>query len=231
MDSARSHAVDLDQHVARAVDDVDPVERVARVRDVALVLLVPGVERLELEQHVAVQRRVGRAERRRLRAAGARGQRLPGRGVDGERDARVEHGPVAELRRAHGGDAGGLVDPVLGGDQLGGDVGRRDGVGGDDALRLPDEQRARAVDDGDPAQGAADPLLGRLMAQGAELAHHQVAQSGAHGASVPRRRARVTRPGTRTCRAAPPAAPRNAPRTSRAPSGARRRGRRPAPRR
>ena len=48
-----------DLHVPGAVHDVDPVERVARMTDVALVLLVPLVEAVEVDDQVALEVRVG----------------------------------------------------------------------------------------------------------------------------------------------------------------------------
>ena len=86
-------AVDLDPDRARALADVDAVERVARVAVDPLVLLVPGVERVEVEHHVAVEVLVGEPEpgalavadrhrlawRRCARANGIPGCSTPGR--------------------------------------------------------------------------------------------------------------------------------------------------------
>ena len=100
----RQHlAVQLQPDLAGAGQHVDAVERVARVGHVQLVLLVPGVEGAEVEDHQPGQVRVGRAE------AGP-GPHLPGRvqvdrlalgAVHGERNPRVEHPQRGHVGQGH----------------------------------------------------------------------------------------------------------------------------------
>ncbi len=89
-------SVDRDADVPRAVQDVDPVERVARVADDPLVLLVPGVEGGEVEDHVFGQRRVRRPESAALgrRRSGPNRERVTLEGVCAEGDAGMKDGPV-----------------------------------------------------------------------------------------------------------------------------------------
>ena len=58
-------AVELDADAARAGQDVHCVKGVARVRKDALVLLIPGVEAVEVEDHMAAEICVGPAGTRR----------------------------------------------------------------------------------------------------------------------------------------------------------------------
>ena len=141
----RTVPVELDAHVPGAVQDVDAVERIARVGDVALVLLVPGVEPVEVEEHVVAQVGIGGAERRRLRDR----RRPPARSGPRRRWCGPRTG--CSGRRPSGHRAGAPIAAYAGrwhvgsrrrGDELAGDVLDRHRVRRDHALRLPDEERA-----------------------------------------------------------------------------------------
>ena len=153
--------------------DIDAMEWLARVADDPLVLLVPVVEACEVERHVAGQVLVHEPEPG-AHAVVDRDGLARGR-VHAERDPRVQH-------------AGHLT--VRGGRrrQCGADVLDRNGVGRDHASRLPEEDRARAVDDGLDAEDRPDALLDRLVTKLAEglveyvlypFAHEKVRRTGA----------------------------------------------------
>jgi hypothetical protein len=167
-------AVELDPDVARAAPGVDAVERVARMGEDRLVLLEPLVEGREVEHHVARQVLVGGPEGGRLerRAGRAQVERLAVGGVGGEGDPGMEDRSVGGHR------------PGRAGHELGADVLDRDGVQRHDAARLPDQQRARAVDHRLTAERGPDALLDRLMAQLPQPLHHRVAHPRAHRRSV-----------------------------------------------
>jgi hypothetical protein len=136
-----------------------------------------GVEGSEVEDHVAVEVGVVRAEAGRLAVArGADRDGLAVGAVDRERDARVEDRPVAEPRKVvrH------RRETVRHGRDLARDVLRRHRVVRHDSAGLPHERRARGVDDGRFADHAADALRDRLVAEPAQLAHEQVADAEAH---------------------------------------------------
>jgi hypothetical protein len=143
-------AADLDPDRSRRLADVDAMERIARVTFDPLVLLVPLVERVEVQHQVPGQVVVRGPE------AGADAivdrDRLAGGRVHAEGDPRVQHaGHLAVRRRCRR--------------QLGPDVVDRHGEGGADTARLPDEERSRAVDDRVRAEARPDPLLDRLVAK------------------------------------------------------------------
>ena len=135
----------------------------------------------EVEHHVAGELGVRRAE---PAAAPAHGHRLPRGGVHGERDARVVH---AAARRAS------AAAPAR----------RRRRRRPRPPRRCPPPARRSSARPAwaprraapacvsttvaSPGRGA-DPLVGRLPAQGAELTHHHVAQRGASRVDVTRGR-------------------------------------------
>ena len=143
-------AVDLDPDRSRGQAGIDAVERIARVGDDRVLLLVPGVERREVERHVAGQILVREPE------PGAHPivdrDRLTRGRVHAERDPRVQHARRLIVRRGR--------LPQLGPDVLDGH-----GVGRDDTARLPDEDRPRAVDDRLRAEARTHALLDRLVAK------------------------------------------------------------------
>jgi hypothetical protein len=108
------------------------MERFAWVDGDALVLFVPGVEGVEVEHHVAGQIVVREPEPGALAVLDR--DRLACRRVHAERDPGVQHARHLTVRgRRHR--------------QLSSNVLDRHGVGRDDAARLPDQDRPRAVDD------------------------------------------------------------------------------------
>jgi hypothetical protein len=142
-------AIELDPDRPRALADVHPMERIERVTGDPLVLLVPVVEGVEVERHVAGQILVREPEPG-AHAVLDRDRLARGR-VHAERDPGVQHaGHVAIARRRRS--------------QLGPDVLHGHGEGRHDAARLPDQDRTRAVDNRLRAQVRPHALLDRLMA-------------------------------------------------------------------
>jgi hypothetical protein len=171
--AGQQRAVELDAHLARAAAHVDAVVGVARVADERLVLLEPGVEAREVEDHVAGQVGVGRREGDGLArgVAGAQRQALPAGRVRGERDPGVQDGRLRAVRARRG-------------HELAADVLDRHRERRHDPPRLPDEHRAGAVDDGVGTDQGADALLDGLVAQRVELLGHRIAHPGGHRVSL-----------------------------------------------
>ena len=93
------------------------MERVAGMGDVAVLLLEPLVEAVEVKCHIAGEVRVGEEERAEVPPALVPDhRRRPVSGVHHERHGRIEHDPIAELESAHRGDSLG-APPVRGSGQ------------------------------------------------------------------------------------------------------------------
>ena len=167
--------VELDPDRARAGEDLEPAEDVAGMPDDEVVLLVPGVEAGEVEQHEPVEVGIGGREGDVLARlpGGAEGERLARGGVDGERHRGVQDRlPAGEPEAERSGGRAGVR-----GQQFAADVRARHGVGRQQALRLPDEERPAAVDDDLAGDGRTDAPAGGLVAQ---LRQQRLEHGGAH---------------------------------------------------
>ena len=166
-DLARHH----DSHVARAVEHVHALVRIARVHVDLVVLLEPGVHLRPLERHVVAQeeparRRIGIAPRGMLR------------------------GPVAHPHRPARGSVRAAAGPGM--------AGRREGLAPDvrarevvdrDAARLPEQEGAPAVGDELAREAHPHPAGARLeLVTGIRLGgigggHHDLTRDDSTGPS------------------------------------------------
>jgi len=165
-------AVQFHPDLARAGKDVDAVERVTGMGHVELVLLIPGLERREVQDDVPGQVGVGGIEPRSgpVLPASAQVDRAPLGGVHGERNRGVKHGAAVQLW--HAGAKGARMPELyrIRHDQLRGNVAVRDRVRRHDPARFPDQQGPGGVHDCAAAQDRADALAGRFVPQLAETA-------------------------------------------------------------
>lgn len=147
-----------------------------------LVLLPPAVEGVEVEHDVAVEVRIGEAQA----SPGAHLRPevdvhdLPLGGVHRKRDRRVENGPPRHV----GQQVADVVGPTGGRlprHQRRGHVLGRDGPGGHDPARLPQQHRAGRVHSRPVAPHRPDPLRRRLVTQARQAAHQRMAYQRAHG--------------------------------------------------
>lgn len=105
----------------RAMHNLDPVKRVARMSDVSLVLFVPFVKGAEVENHIVLERRVGRPKRGRATfgVSGGNVERLAIRGVHAEWHTRVIDRSIAQVRsvgvvQSFSADSSNSTDPEAG---------------------------------------------------------------------------------------------------------------------